>query len=674
MQENVEPNERKLIHQEELAWSPASYKTQVRHELEREFEQRKRELERELEVRSQQREKELEDQARELAEQRRKLLVLANQLTGRNEDLLRLAPDSLDFGHMTDILERLSVEPLPDMAQVQPPVEKKLNGYEFACQPWPDMRFLGKTKSSTSRSALRSGIHGVELIENFTELLEDDVKSQQEHLESLGPFDALVPTPSNPNNEARDEIGIQHLLEDVITVALEKILPDVVAMKSVAGMKDVGTKARPDGYFVKIQAQRPIVVCLSEAKTPALTKKGTCLVQQVMDKVEGCRGSRLDALDLSQQIAGNCIKAKTPFAIAYTYEYLWCTFLKPDLTMQYSPAFATNVEGIHSGLNVIRFWVRRAASVDHSLVEIPVGIPVKDGKLQPNSAGAAGSQGAARGAKKDGASLERSGQGNPRKMGGGNRRALAPHNGARAPRECCAGPDSFKSGCAEVRGASSEQAAEPGSRGGSDVRFLELLVEHRDRVTWKVRLAHGLLAVVKAFDTAAARDAELECYDALAPMQGRSIPSVLRRCFHMAQPQSSEYYRFDAAADPRVHGLLLAWVGPEEGAAGADRRLPAAALRRTKRVLQRMHGRGVAHGDVHRRNLAFCPYTGRLVVFDFSHAVTLASLGGDRWQFAAACAEDMLAVDERIARAEAREAAAALARRAGGVGALSMLR
>ena len=42
-----------------------------------------------------------------------------------------------------------------------------------------------------------------------------------------------------------------------------------------------------------------------------------------------------------------------------------------------------------------------------------------------------------------------------------------------------------------------------------------------------------------------------------------------------------------------------------------------------------MHGRGVAHRDVKPRNTTVDPDSGRVVIFDFSHATTLPWLGGD---------------------------------------------
>ena len=73
-----------------------------------------------------------------------------------------------------------------------------------------------------------------------------------------------------------------------------------------------------------------------------------------------------------------------------------------------------------------------------------------------------------------------------------------------------------------------------------------------------------------------------------------------------------------------------------------------------------MHGRGLAHGDVKppRRNMTVDPESGRVVIFDFSHATTLASLGGDGARFCEACAKDMRALDKHSMRAAAVSAAA----------------
>ena len=71
-----------------------------------------------------------------------------------------------------------------------------------------------------------------------------------------------------------------------------------------------------------------------------------------------------------------------------------------------------------------------------------------------------------------------------------------------------------------------------------------------------------------------------------------------------------------------------------------------------------MHGRGVAHRDVKPRNITVDPESGRVIIFDFSHATTLASLGSDRARFCEACAEDMRELDKHSMRAPAVLAAA----------------
>jgi hypothetical protein len=374
------------------------------------------------------------------------------------------------------------------------------------------------------------------------------------------------------------------------------------------------------------------------------------------------------------QAAAYSIQTRTRYGLITTFSFLWCFVLDEYAVMHVSPGFPTHVSGLKSGFNVMYYWISTALADEERGQKLPLFVPVTDGrntKKKTDPPAQADEQGAAQ--PRPGRGKENESQQKPKgrgatKGGSGKQRALATYNGDRRDSPCpasilfCgaadAGPTVLRSSLMPAEDGLAAVAAGAGE--AETVVLSEALAEHRDRITWRALLPGGAQAVVKAYDCADDRDLEVQCYDALLPLQGRSVPSVLCRRLLVEAPGPSALYADDAADDPRVHAIVLSWAGPVEGTTQAV--LGEAELRRARRVLRRMHGRGVAHGDVHPRNMTVDAASGRLIVFDFSHAATLASLGGDQASFSKACAEDMRRLDKHLARAAEATAAAAAKR------------
>ena len=170
------------------------------------------------------------------------------------------------------------------------------------------------------------------------------------------------------------------------------------------------------------------------------------------------------------------------------------------------------------------------------------------------------------------------------------------------------------------------------------IRYLYVLQEHEDRVTWMAQWWEEASqawqdVVVKwyAQDGAAACRNEAECYRALASMQGESVAELLAAGMETA---------FEGEAQPRV-GLMVRWAGSTYDV------VPVAGLERAGRILGEMHRLGVAHGDMSPRNMSYDPATGRVVLFDLSEGVMLRGEDSEA-RFREACREDLELLQDEV--------------------------
>ncbi len=122
------------------------------------------------------------------------------------------------------------------------------------------------------------------------------------------------------------------------------------------------------------------------------------------------------------------------------------------------------------------------------------------------------------------------------------------------------------------------------------------------------------------------RRAEAACYEALASLQGRSIPKLLT---------DSECVTH---ATGRGLALVTSWEGDTYDV------LPLSVLEGAQHILREMHCLGVVHGDVYLENMSYDAKSQRLIMFDFSEA-RLRSMFVSDVDFMEACEEDLLSLD-----------------------------
>ncbi len=132
----------------------------------------------------------------------------------------------------------------------------------------------------------------------------------------------------------------------------------------------------------------------------------------------------------------------------------------------------------------------------------------------------------------------------------------------------------------------------------------------------------------------------MDCYSALKDMQGKSIPILRSSGCNLAKNFPS-----------RPFGMVVSWVG---GITSQDtyKTLPEDALVKLRQVAIKMHQRGVVHNDLRASNVKYDARTGKLWVFDFSHAATRAT-AGDAW-FKTLCKEELWFLDLEIQHARSK--------------------
>ena len=171
-----------------------------------------------------------------------------------------------------------------------------------------------------------------------------------------------------------------------------------------------------------------------------------------------------------------------------------------------------------------------------------------------------------------------------------------------------------------------------GLRGGYGIQFLRCMVKHEDRISWQCRYDGSTdLILVKAFNKKADRDLEVACYNSLKSLQGVAIP-ILRDADYQYFNQEYQY------------GLILSWVGAEFG--GNFLVLPRSALLEAQKIVAVMHANGVVHRDLRPENMNYNFTTGKLFLYDFSHAATRTSISAE--EFEDAREEDVCALEEYI--------------------------
>ena len=302
--------------------------------------------------------------------------------------------------------------------------------------------------------------------------------------------------------------------------------------------------------------------------------------------------------DAFWQLTGYQVLYNCKYGFMSTCEYTWATCLLSSGVLSISPAFRADVGGERSTLNMMYFVLCQAFD-ELAQNPNPWRLPKKLKSPVAKSGQSAGSAGA--------------GQSNPSS-------ALGKRRGRDEPQ--------------------TKESKKGRSKCRIGLELIQIMVVHEDRVTWQARASNKSLVIVKAYREAFLRDREARCYEVLSSLQGISIPKLMEARYELCDERV------------RNHALIVSWVGPKQG--GNYLTLPTGPLEQARRVIVTMHGLGVAHGDVRLENMNYDFGTGRLFVYDFSHA-TLREQAGDA-PFAVACQEDLLAVEGLISESRTARA------------------
>jgi hypothetical protein len=320
------------------------------------------------------------------------------------------------------------------------------------------------------------------------------------------------------------------------------------------------------------------------------------------DMVAAYNSEHIHVRDPFWQLTSYHIRHNCRYGFMSTGEYTWATRLLSSGVLSISPAFRADAAGELSTLNMM-YYVLCLASDELAQDPNPWKLPKSLKSPVVKDEQGAGAAGTAAGSASN-ASGKRKGRDEPEPVGKTSRATRA-----------------------------------KATRG---LKLLETMVVHQDRVTWQARAGNGSLVIVKAYQDALSRDREARCYELLAPLQGVSIPRLLDPRRELPDGRG------------RTHALIVSWVGPRQG--GNYMTLPTGPLEQARRTISAMHELGVAHGDVRPENMSCDFETGRLFVYDFSHATLREQAGGRR--FAAACAGDRLAMDGLVAESQTPRAQA----------------
>ena len=300
--------------------------------------------------------------------------------------------------------------------------------------------------------------------------------------------------------------------------------------------------------------------------------------------------------DAFYQLVGYQVRHNCKYGFMSTYEFTWATRLSASGILSISPAFRSDVSGDLSTLNMI-YYVLCLAFDELADRSKPWKLPKNLRVLEHGTVSLVQSQ-----------------------------------------------PTGSAQTLGKRRNQESDDAGRQGKRKGRaksacslHVTLIQVMVSHEDRVTWQARGANKCLLAVKGYSDAFERDREVECYQALQQLQGVSIPHLLESAVDLPD------------ANHRRHALVTSWVDGRNYMT-----LPAGPLEQARQILSQMHALGVAHGDPRPENMRHDFRTGRLYVYDFSHALTRGRAGAAA--FSRACAADLAAVDALLE--ESRTAAA----------------
>ena len=302
------------------------------------------------------------------------------------------------------------------------------------------------------------------------------------------------------------------------------------------------------------------------------------------DLVAGYHAGKRMIRDGIFQIDGYHVAYECKYGFISTYHYTWATYLDSDGTLYISPAYNSDNGGDDSVLNMMNYVLCKASA--ESMDNSNKWTPPLNLEDPPPK----------------------------------SRKKIKVSKMPRAESDATIQTKLLKSAV---------QKPKP-----SRYRKTRVLSDVSGRLAFQALLDEYKLVVVKCYLCKEYRDNEVECYACLRELQGDSIPQLL-------DPD----YLYPDEEKNRTYGLVISWVGSPN--AGSYKMLPTTALEEARRIVVAMHERGVAHGDIQPLNMNYDFKTGKLYVFDFSHAVAKCTIGTDG--FTQACFEDLCELDRLIA-------------------------
>jgi hypothetical protein len=366
--------------------------------------------------------------------------------------------------------------------------------------------------------------------------------------------------------------------------------PDFVSYRNYSS--DLHGSNSPCDPGFTADPQKFIMYYVGETK-----RRNFALTPDLSDIVRRYTNGDEHVMDAIYQLCGYQVKFNCKFGILSTYEFTWATLLTESGDLLISPAFCQDGAGPLSTTNMMRYVICRAADDVRSKIQwkLPQDlIPPADEvvkqevkRLKLN-------------ARKEAKDVE-----NKNLKANKEVQMDSPRGGGNDENEC-------------------------------ELRFLHVMVDHEDRITWQGRIEESdgvrSLVAIKCYADSRSRDLEVACYDALWPLQGQCIPTLLKRDLQLESDGE------------RRHGLVLSWVGESDN--GNYLTLPTRVLQRARELVASMHKLGVAHGDVRAENMNYDFRTDKLFIFDFSQAEMRRA--PDDEEFDEACKKDLESLDMDI--------------------------
>lgn len=483
----------------------------------------------------------------------------------------------------------------------------KIRPEHLISQPLPFVHDLSKVNSAITNSSQKRSIDPLRVFLNtrFKAEQEDFVKSFE------FPPDLMIKNNASiSDNKVCSEEGLLFFLKQNVFEKLNELSNREIITNTANEMK---LTIQPDGA----SASLGIIDVLWELKRRNLIKNG------YLDLATAVReGDRL-VIDALEQLVGYLFLQNICWGILTTYEYFWAIEVRENGDVYISPHYKSSDSVSCSVLSMLWYVLQTARQQtinktnkfprDH----FQVATSTSDSKSLTEFASQAEGEYPSR-------------TNGERKAGDSNRIGDQQSSSSRRFGSTLQAKSLTCPRCQYCNGAE-----------GPDNWQIEcMLADRPGRLTCKVKIANGELVVLKAYETEERLNLEVKCYQQLNDMQGRMIPRLLRAGFKL-----SSCLALGGSSNRRRFAMVLSWEGLHSSSCCGmgSPSLSLEALQSTRKVLEAMHMRGVAHGDVKEDNMAFNVARRQSIVFDFSHAALKGDIDFDK-----KCTGDLQGIDTLI--------------------------